>query len=200
MLLVLVVLVVLLLSINVHGLLPVSTSYYTQKNRVSYKISSVNRANTYGNGPLSSIVSCTSTAARTVTIRTIVTAATKRSVSTTALLLSRCDEYADFVTKPRWGGRIVGPVLRYLNDFAVGIIFTVVMRIMNKFRSHRREALLNAIFKRPKGQGLLTVSNHQSFFDDPGIWAAVLPWWRIRPDRLRWSLCTEDVFFYVSYS
>jgi len=51
------------------------------------------------------------------------------------------------------------------------------------------------IWHRPKGRGLLTVSNHMSVMDDPGLWSAVLPWWRIRPEQMRWSVCTDDVFF-----
>lgn len=56
--------------------------------------------------------------------------------------------------------------------------------------------MLHHIFRRPTGKGLLTVSNHQSILDDPGLWAAVLPFWRVRPEQLRWTLCTEDVFFF----
>jgi hypothetical protein len=33
--------------------------------------------------------------------------------------------------------------------------------------------------------------------DDPGIWSVLLPFWRLHPRRLRWVLCTEDVFFAV---
>lgn len=114
--------------------------------------------------------------------------------------INRCDEYAKFLmTKPRWGGRIIGPTIRYLNNFIVGILSIIVLHIMNSFKEFRKEILLNLVFNRPKGKGLLTVSNHQSIVDDPGIWGAILPFWRIRPNQLRWSLCTEDVFFYVRY-
>ncbi|KAJ1435213.1 hypothetical protein B484DRAFT_325682 [Ochromonadaceae sp. CCMP2298] len=86
--------------------------------------------------------------------------------------------------------------MRYINDFLVGILCTVVLRVFNRFRAVRRNVLLDQVFQRPKGQGLLTVSNHQSVFDDPGLWGAILPFWRLRPERLRWSLCTEDIFFF----
>jgi monolysocardiolipin acyltransferase len=43
---------------------------------------------------------------------------------------------------------------------------------------------------------MLTISNHLSVMDDPGLWAALLPWWRFRPNQMRWNLCTDDVFFF----
>ena len=117
----------------------------------------------------------------------------------TTMAMNRCTEYADIIeNRSRWGGRVIGPILRYLNNFTTGILFTILLRIMNRFKSFRRETLLQHVFHRPAGKGLLTVSNHQSILDDPGLWGAILPFWRIRPEQLRWSLCTEDVFFYVS--
>jgi hypothetical protein len=117
-----------------------------------------------------------------------------------ALSASRCDKFVEFLEKnKRWGGKFMGPLIRYINILFIGSIFSIVLRVLNKFKSHRANVLLNNIWKRLKGQGLLTVSNHQSFYDDPGLWAALLPWWRIRPEVLRWSLCTEDVFFAVSH-
>jgi hypothetical protein len=114
-------------------------------------------------------------------------------------LLGRCEDYAEWLrTEPRWGGPLLGPIMRYINDFLVGILCTVVLRVFNRFRAVRRNVLLDQVFQRPKGQGLLTVSNHQSVFDDPGLWGAIMPFWRLRPERLRWSLCTEDIFFFVS--
>eukprot|EP01035_Chromulina_nebulosa_P019900 gene19900-25855_t len=35
--------------------------------------------------------------------------------------------------------------------------------------------------------------------DDPGIWAAILPWWKVTSNKLRWVLCTEDVFFFKKW-
>ena len=110
---------------------------------------------------------------------------------------ARCDEYAARLSsnKGRWGGRFIGPVVRYLNICLVGLIFGLVMRFLNRFRAIRRKDFLQHVFRRPKGRGLLTVSNHLSVADDPGLWAALLPWWRMRPEQMRWSLCTDGVFF-----
>ena len=118
-----------------------------------------------------------------------------------SLSMNRCDEYANNVLKqPRWGGPIIGPIVRYFNSVFIGISFSIILRIMNSFKAFRRHLLVNQIFNRERGRGLLTVSNHMSVMDDPGLFAALIPWWRISPRRLRWVLCTEDVFFAVGNS
>jgi hypothetical protein len=111
---------------------------------------------------------------------------------------NRCDQYAEVLSKPRWGGRILGPIVRYLNTLMIGFIFSVILRVFNKFTSVRRELLVDKIFNREDGRGMLTVSNHQSMADDPGLFAALIPWWRISSKQMRWVLCTEDIFFFVS--
>ena len=35
--------------------------------------------------------------------------------------------------------------------------------------------------------------------DDPGIFSAFVPWWIFPLNKLRWSICTEDVFFANKY-
>ena len=32
-----------------------------------------------------------------------------------------------------------------------------------------------------------------------GLFASFLPWWRMRPEQIRWTICTEDVFFANKY-
>lgn len=115
---------------------------------------------------------------------------------------NRCDEYAEFIQKPRWGGPVLGEIVRYLNTLLIGTFSVFILRVMNRFRVFRKEILIRQIFNREKGRGLITVSNHQSVFDDPGVLSAFIPLWRFffRSDRLRWVLCTEDVFFAVSKS
>jgi len=58
---------------------------------------------------------------------------------------------------------------------------------------------MEQVWRREKGRPMLTVSNHQSVLDDPGLWCVLLPWWRMRPEQFRWSICTEDVFFAVPF-
>lgn len=123
----------------------------------------------------------------------------RNKISKPALYSNRCDRFAEFLARgKRWGGPILGPIIRHINTIFIGLIFGFMLRIRNTFKSYRENILFDRIWNRPAQQGLLTVSNHKSFYDDPGLWAALLPWWRVLPHRLRWSLCTEDVFFSVS--
>lgn len=111
--------------------------------------------------------------------------------------VTRCDNYASYVRRGRrWGGWI-GPVIRYLNNAFIVSLFKIILTVLNKFTVIRRKDLFRNIDNRPKSQGLLTISNHQSIQDDPGLFAAMLPFTRLRSKKLRWVLCTEDVFFYV---
>ena len=81
----------------------------------------------------------------------------------------------------------------------MGTFFRILLTVFNKFRSHNLSTLFDLIFKRKTGQPLLSVSNHQSVLDDPGLWGALLPYWMIRPDVFRWNICTEDVFFSLPF-
>ena len=83
---------------------------------------------------------------------------------------------------------MVGPLCRRLSIIIVSIASVVVLRVFNRFRVIRENTLKRLMFHRPKGKGLLTVSNHQSVVDDPGLWGALLPFWRISPEQMRWSL------------
>lgn len=55
---------------------------------------------------------------------------------------------------------------------------------------------LHAGLQRPAGTGMLTVSNHISTMDDPGLLAAIVPLRTLcDPDAMRWGVCAEDVCF-----
>lgn len=47
--------------------------------------------------------------------------------------------------------------------------------LLNKTTVYNREALTRAVKQRPPGVPLLTVSNHHSCFDDPGLWGESSP-------------------------
>ena len=156
---------------------------------------------------LSAVVLVGVTALRRLPLRCVTNRASLRDhrLSRGALQLDmvskRCDDYAsNILSRPRrWGGLIVGPLLRYANSLAVGLIFGFIIGVLNKFSVRRAKVLLDLVFHRARGRPLLTVSNHQSVFDDPGLWAMLLPYWRFRPEQMRWAICTEDVFFASKY-
>uniref|UniRef100_A0A1B0BEA5 Tafazzin family protein n=1 Tax=Glossina palpalis gambiensis TaxID=67801 RepID=A0A1B0BEA5_9MUSC len=47
--------------------------------------------------------------------------------------------------------------------------------LMNKTHVYNKQRLIDAIGKRPPGTPLVTVSNHYSCFDDPGLWGKCIP-------------------------
>lgn len=133
-------------------------------------------------------------------IRSKLVAHSEKVISTApeSVRFKRCQQYSDFLQEnKRWGGALAGSTLRYVNNSLFSLIYTFILRVINKCTVYRSDLLLNQVFHREKGRGLLTYSNHQSMADDPGTWAAILPWWRMHPEQFRWSLCTEDVFFAV---
>lgn len=52
-----------------------------------------------------------------------------------------------------------------------------------------------ALCSRPKNVPLITVSNHHSCFDDPGIWATLDVKHMFNRRRMRWSLAAHDICF-----
>ncbi|XP_046387433.1 tafazzin [Ischnura elegans] len=99
----------------------------------------------------------------------------------------------------------VFPVLRQPNRFwnlasslavsTVGLFSKIVMEWLNTTTVHNREVLIHAIERRPPGVPLITVSNHYSCFDDPGLWGTLgfrQLWSR---DKMRWSLTAHDICF-----
>ena len=109
--------------------------------------------------------------------------------------VSRCDAYSEIVKKPKWGGPILGVFLRWLNVLFVGTICSIILRVFNNLKTFGMEKIYNNIWNRGRGKGFVTVCNHLSVMDDPGLMSALLPFWKIHPDLMRWSICTEDVFF-----
>lgn len=75
----------------------------------------------------------------------------------------------------------------------VGLFSKFVIVWLNKTTVYNREALSRAIH-RDKGVPLITVSNHHSCFDDPGLWG-VLDVSSLRHDIMRWSLAAHDICF-----
>ncbi|XP_050541943.1 tafazzin [Daktulosphaira vitifoliae] len=77
---------------------------------------------------------------------------------------------------------------------AVGIFSKIIIGWFNKAKFYNTNTFMKAI-ERPKHIPLITVSNHDSCFDDPGIWAAFS--WRniFLAKQARWSLAANDICF-----
>ncbi len=117
--------------------------------------------------------------------------------ATTAGLMDqqrRVEEAVADVMHPPWG-----PLGRSITLGAVSTVARLVLHVLNKTEIHNHERLLDAVENRPPGAGLITVANHTSMFDDPGVLSILMPWswlW-FEPwlNRVRWSLCAREVCF-----
>ncbi|XP_075981741.1 tafazzin, phospholipid-lysophospholipid transacylase [Anticarsia gemmatalis] len=76
----------------------------------------------------------------------------------------------------------------------VGLFSKIIIEFLNKTTVYNREALSRAV-RRPRGVPLLTVSNHHSCFDDPGLWGVLDLGVLMRNSRMRWSLAAHDICF-----
>ncbi|XP_038119539.1 tafazzin homolog isoform X3 [Culex quinquefasciatus] len=82
----------------------------------------------------------------------------------------------------------------------VGFFSKIVIVWLNKARVHNIQVLENALENRPKDIPLLTVSNHHSCFDDPGMWGLLtLRLLKLRnvcnKNVIRWSMAAHDICF-----
>ncbi|XP_039759309.1 tafazzin homolog [Pararge aegeria] len=76
----------------------------------------------------------------------------------------------------------------------VGLFSKLIVDFLNKTTVYNREALQRAV-RRPRGVPLLTVSNHHSCFDDPGLWGVLDAGTLLSGARMRWSLAAHDICF-----
>ncbi|XP_044746465.1 tafazzin [Coccinella septempunctata] len=78
---------------------------------------------------------------------------------------------------------------------AVGLFSKIFIGWLSKTKIHNLKTMSLLLDKRPKNVPLLTVSNHHSCFDDPGLWGTLN--WRhlLRPSVMRWSLAAHDICF-----
>ncbi|XP_034651693.1 tafazzin homolog isoform X2 [Drosophila subobscura] len=82
---------------------------------------------------------------------------------------------------------------------AVGIFSKILLMIVNKTRVYNKELLVDLISKRPKGVGLLTVSNHYSCLDDPCLWGMLPLRQACNTSCVRWSMAAHDICFTNMY-
>ncbi|CAG5020097.1 unnamed protein product [Parnassius apollo] len=76
----------------------------------------------------------------------------------------------------------------------VGLFSKIIIEFLNKTTVYNREALARAVH-RPHGVPLLTVSNHHSCFDDPGLWGVLEARTLASGARMRWALAAHDICF-----
>ena len=77
----------------------------------------------------------------------------------------------------------------------VGGTARIFVRGVNNLTLHDAHHL-HAGLQRPAGTGMLTVSNHISTMDDPGILASIVPLKTLcDPEAMRWGVCAADVCF-----
>ncbi|XP_076248582.1 tafazzin, phospholipid-lysophospholipid transacylase isoform X2 [Calliopsis andreniformis] len=78
---------------------------------------------------------------------------------------------------------------------AVGIFSKIIIEWLNKTTVYNKHIINRALDCRPKNVPLITVSNHFSCFDDPGIWATLDMRHILDRRKVRWSLTAHDICF-----
>ncbi|XP_034940677.1 tafazzin homolog [Chelonus insularis] len=78
---------------------------------------------------------------------------------------------------------------------AVGIVSKIIITWLNKTTVYNRHILEKALDHRPSNVPLITVSNHHSCFDDPGIWGTLSFKHLLNRRKMRWSLAAHDICF-----
>ncbi|XP_043287455.1 tafazzin [Venturia canescens] len=78
---------------------------------------------------------------------------------------------------------------------AVGLFSRIIIEWLNKTTVYNKHIITKALDDRPKNVPLITVSNHHSCFDDPGIWATLDLKHMLSRRKMRWSLAAHDICF-----
>ncbi|XP_043520938.1 tafazzin isoform X2 [Frieseomelitta varia] len=78
---------------------------------------------------------------------------------------------------------------------AVGIFSKIIIEWLNRTTVYNKQIINQALEKRPRNVPLITVSNHHSCFDDPGIWATLNLKCLMNRRKMRWSLAAHDICF-----
>ncbi|XP_014243674.1 tafazzin homolog [Cimex lectularius] len=77
---------------------------------------------------------------------------------------------------------------------AVGLFSKILIGWLNNSKCHNQHSF-SELLDRRNNVPLITVSNHDSCFDDPGIWGCLK--WRhvLSGSKMRWSLAAHDICF-----
>lgn len=77
----------------------------------------------------------------------------------------------------------------------VGFISKFILSVLNTTHVFNRHILIDSLDSRPSHVPILTVANHTSCFDDPGLWS-VLPLRHVlNIDNIRWALAAHNICF-----
>lgn len=78
---------------------------------------------------------------------------------------------------------------------AVGMFSKLITEWLNTTKVYNRDILIHALENRPRTVPLITVSNHYSCFDDPGLWGCLSLKHLLNREIMRWSLAAHDICF-----
>ncbi|XP_063215977.1 tafazzin [Bacillus rossius redtenbacheri] len=78
---------------------------------------------------------------------------------------------------------------------AVGLFSKILMEWLNTTTVYNKGVIDRAIDGRPRHVPLVTISNHYSCFDDPGLWGTLSMKQLTNQKRIRWSLAAHDICF-----
>ena len=90
-------------------------------------------------------------------------------------------------------------VARFITLSLISTLCRMLMSLRNRIelvQDDNYTAMLRYWRRRPRGTGLITVSNHASSLDDPGLLASIVPYDVVlQPSKHRWSIATQDLVF-----
>lgn len=92
-------------------------------------------------------------------------------------------------------GRISWNIASSLTLLTIGLFSKFLISVANKSTVYNGDKFQSILAQKPPSVPLITVSNHHSCFDDPGIWGALDVATLSRRDRMRWALAAHDVCF-----
>lgn len=79
--------------------------------------------------------------------------------------------------------------------FTVGVCSKFVIYVLNTTNCYNKEKFDFPVLRRPESVPLITVSNHQSVFDDPGIWGTMDYKLLFNRQKMRWAMAAHEVCF-----
>lgn len=91
-------------------------------------------------------------------------------------------------------GRVLWNLMSTITLTGVGLFCKLWIFGLNKAKIHNRLNFYDIIEKRPPKVPVITVSNHHSCFDDPGIWGCMKAKYFFQK-TIRWSLAAHDICF-----